>query len=550
MKKKKLSIKRTIEKKMALQKQPVNKILSKNQMNERDALRVFGTKNKEEAKNQILNRTAPKPITINEHNLGYERNKINKIGVLIVNYNNLGYTKDCVSDLFKQINKNFKIWVVDQNSKEDGTEEFLKEIESIGVTVVRNSENVDLNKVWNWFYDTCDFEYLCFLNNDVRLTNNFIDDTITILDTEEKVGSVVHVTNNLDYVKCNHKLNYEIMSPPLYQGWDFTLRRELFEKIPDTLRIFGGDDLLFGYIVKKGFDVAIAYSSPVIHYKEKTREFFGKEIKEIQNEDAKHYWIEISKNSLPHINSTYNTHRSNKYAPNMMCLTQNKKCIFTASIGLYDDLSDTKFKKQDDWDYICFTDNLKLKSDFWKIEYIENTGSTVLDNYKQARKIKTSFYEYLSSYEYLVWRDCRIIMKCNLNDYLSKLGNNDMCLTKHNDAKSIMEEFNRILSGNLETQEMVDKIKERYKTFNYNYDNGLISSGVMLFRNNEKTIKFFKEWCNEIINYSHRDQLSANFVLSNNKDLQYRLLPYEDVLGYNGFFGLGKRKTKRLTFNE
>ena len=48
-----------------------------------------------------------------------------------------------------------------------------------------------------------------------------------------------------------------------------------------------------------------------------------------------------------------------------------KKCIYTAIIGDYDNLySSINNVKTDGWNYICFTDNKNLKSDFWKIIYV------------------------------------------------------------------------------------------------------------------------------------------------------------------------------------
>jgi hypothetical protein len=242
------------------------------------------------------------------------KKKTNKIGILIVNYNNLDFTRNCVSDIMNQINQNFDLWVIDQNSNEIGTDDFLNELDNELINVVRNDKNYDLNRVWNWFYDECELEYLCFLNNDVRLTNNFTDDIIKIFDIESQVGAVIHVTNNLKYVKADHKLRYEILNPPLYQGWDYTVKREAYTKIPDSLRIFGGDDYIFGNLNMKGYKTALTYSSPIIHYKEKTRIKLGGEIHKIQVSDGKYYHIERQKRGFQHTDTTMGK-MSNKYPP-------------------------------------------------------------------------------------------------------------------------------------------------------------------------------------------------------------------------------------------
>ena len=478
-------------------------------------------------------------------------NRIEKnpqIGILIVNYNNIEYTKNCVNDVINQINKNFKLYVIDQNSNETGTNDYLESIESINyITIIRNTKNIPLNWVWNKFYEICDLEYLCFLNNDIRLTNNFTDDISKIFNLESSVGAIIHVTNNIKFTKTEHKLNYEILNPPLYQGWDFTLKRSCYTKIPTNLKIFGGDDYLFANLVKNNNKIALTYSSPIIHYKERTRVKISN-ISQIQKNDADNYWTEINKNNLKHIGSTVPT-KSNKYPPNNIKLSQNKNCIYTACIGDYDILYTSNCGKLDDWDYICFTDNKNLNSDFWKIIYVENPSDDLLNNIKLSRYYKTNPFNFLNSYENIIWKDSRILINSNLNSYLSLLKDNDMFFMKHYQANSILVEFNRVLVGRLETKEIIDKIKLKYKNNGYKYDNGLFASGILMYRNNIKVQMLFKMWWDEINENSHRDQLSLNYVLWKNSEIKYESKEQLKILGNNKcYFKPNKRTKKRFVF--
>ena len=100
-------------------------------------------------------------------------------------------------------------------------------------------------------------------------------------------------------------LEYKVLYPPYYQGWDFTIRRNIIPKIPKQLKIFGGDDYIFAKIVQKGYNVALVYSSPIIHYKEKTRINIPN-IKEIQEEDAMNFYKILYMENLKQINITTN----------------------------------------------------------------------------------------------------------------------------------------------------------------------------------------------------------------------------------------------------
>jgi hypothetical protein len=497
-------------------------------MNERDNLRIFGKKS----------------INKNLKNLSLEYNKSsnNIIGVLIVNLNNLELTKNCIDTLQKQINQNFKIYLFDQNSDEDGTSEFMNWCNNNNIIIYKNFENIPLNYLWNNFKNICNCEYLCFLNNDIELSNTFIDDTIKILDNEPKVGAVVHVTNNPNYIQTKNILEYKIFEMPRYQGWDYTIRRSIMPEIPKTLKIFGGDDYIFAKIHTLGYDVAIAFSSPIIHYKEKTRTNISN-IKEIQISDGQIFRNLIKDENLKQAYSTLDDGICIARPQLNMKIIQNKNCVFTAIIGDYDGLISSIYPKLPDWDYICFTDNADIKSDFWRVIYINNDIKSYIENIKLARYYKTNFYKYLSSYENLIWTDARITITNDINEYLKNLEDNDIVFLKHPDASNILQEFDRVVKGNIEKQKMIDNIKQRYAEFGYNYDNGLISSGVMLFKNNKKTIKFFSEWWYEIENYSHRDQLSGNFVLWRNSEIKYKVL--SRVLNYQYFKQL-PRNTQRF----
>lgn len=190
-----------------------------------------------------------------------------KLKVLVVNLDNINYTKDCLLDLSNQTNNNFDIVLVDQNSSEKGTKEFLDSLEYGNLEIIRNDINKPLNLVWNWFKETYENELLCFLNNDVRLSTNFIDTTISVFDKEPSVGIVVHTTNHENFIFERDELVYKIVEPyKFFQGWDFTVRRNLMPTIPDYIKTYCGDDFIYHNIYTNGYNLCYVLNSPVIHY--------------------------------------------------------------------------------------------------------------------------------------------------------------------------------------------------------------------------------------------------------------------------------------------
>lgn len=194
------------------------------------------------------------------------------MNIQVVNINNLKYTKNLVNDLLAQTSP-YRLRLVDQNSSEKGTEEYLKTLKYSHIDVVRNLKNIDLNRMWNKFYVTSTEPYLCFLNNDVRIPSNFVAHTKWIFEEEEKVGCVLYATNHSSYKKVT-ELNYTVLETKIVQGWAFTVRREAFTIIPDSLKVFGGDDWLFNKMYERVWRVAMCLSAPIIHYKAKSRKYY------------------------------------------------------------------------------------------------------------------------------------------------------------------------------------------------------------------------------------------------------------------------------------
>jgi hypothetical protein len=198
-----------------------------------------------------------------------------RMSVLIVNLNTLDYTKQCVNDLLHQ-DVPFNLTIINQNSNEVGTEEYLDELfkkhikgtlkSKLHVLTLRNSGyNKPLNKIWNDFVTENETEFICLLNNDVRIAPNFLSSAIQVLDNEPIVGFVNHVTNNKEYQHWYDNLEYEIIQQPYRQGWDPIFRRECYNHIPENLILYFGDDYIYSKLYYSGYKGAYVLNSPMVH---------------------------------------------------------------------------------------------------------------------------------------------------------------------------------------------------------------------------------------------------------------------------------------------
>lgn len=226
---------------------------------------------------------------------------------------------------------------------------------------------------------------------------------------------------------------------------------------------------------------------------------------------------------------------------------KNKNCIYTVIIGNYDNLNE-HFEKKNNWDYYCITDNKQLKSNKWKMIYVDESYPNKMEQSRVSRYYKTHYYEFFDSYENILYIDARMNIVNDLDIYRSLMNESDILLMIHPDAKNINEEIDRVVIWHLDTPEMGNKIRERYKNEGYKYNNGLNAGGVLMFKNNDKIKKFFTEWWDEISKYSYRDQLSLNYVLWKNSDLKVEQQPFRYVM--SNFFIERSRNTSRVNVKK
>jgi hypothetical protein len=98
------------------------------------------------------------------------------------------------------------------------------------------------------------------------------------------------------------------------------LRRELYVKIPDCLLFWGGDDILFRNLYDEGWKVAVANSSPIMHFRGKTLKGCGTRIR---NRDCITYQkLGLGKDRLPYGSKNSTVHPGRKF-----CRLYMKYCI-------------------------------------------------------------------------------------------------------------------------------------------------------------------------------------------------------------------------------
>ena len=199
---------------------------------------------------------------------------------------------------------------------------------------------------------------------------------------------------------------------------------------------------------------------------------------------------------------------------------KNTKVVYTCITGDYDTVINPKYITEG-FDYICFTDNEELTSSVWDIRPLPSETEG-LSQIKKQRYVKTNPHKLLHDYDLSIWVDGNVEIKSNLNEFIDEYINDDCSIyvPQHPNRDCIYDEAVAVIGLKKDTEENVNPQIERYENEGFPRNYGLLQSNILLRKHNsEDCIKLMEEWFNEIKNGSHRDQLSFNYVLWKNDEI-------------------------------
>lgn len=197
---------------------------------------------------------------------------------------------------------------------------------------------------------------------------------------------------------------------------------------------------------------------------------------------------------------------------------KNNKVVYTCITNGYDDLLLFSYI-DDNWDYICFTDNENLISNKvygnWIIRPLEFSK---LDGIRNNRWHKLHPDILFPDYEESIYIDSNINIKSN---YLFKCVENviqkenaKISIPIHGNRCCIYQEFDAVTHFKKDKQSVLDEQKSIYKKDGFPIYYGLTENNCIYRKHkDEEVISLMKDWWYWIENYSKRDQLSLFYVL-------------------------------------
>ena len=215
------------------------------------------------------------------------------------------------------------------------------------------------------------------------------------------------------------------------------------------------------------------------------------------------------------------------YNENLNYIKKLKKVVYSIILGNYDKIK--PFNKQKGFDFYLFTDdytNKKYKNKNWTILPIPDEVKNLNINLvKKQRFIKLHPHLYFKKYDLSIYIDGTFKIKGDLNEFLLRVLTPKYYLYtfEHPSRNSIFKEIKKVIQWKKENNITGNLIKRRYRKEKYPDNNGLIESCLIIRKHNEKEcINIMNKWYEEIKFYSHRDQLSFNYIAwKNNIKIKY-----------------------------
>lgn len=192
----------------------------------------------------------------------------------------------------------------------------------------------------------------------------------------------------------------------------------------------------------------------------------------------------------------------------------NNTVVYTAIFGDYDELIEPNFKDLS-CDYICFTDQEYIKSDFWQVIYVvrEPENPTVSNRYYKMKPHKE-----LSRYQNSMYIDSNVrLLKSPLlliNRYMNEFL---VACPEHEHRDCIYDEAEECIKRGKAQRKEVEKQINFYLSQGFPKRYGLREMNVIIRQHNDKkVIDLMEEWWNVFQTYTQRDQLSFFYAVWKN----------------------------------
>lgn len=217
-------------------------------------------------------------------------------------------------------------------------------------------------------------------------------------------------------------------------------------------------------------------------------------------------------------------------------------CVYTALIGEHEGLNEQPTARKSAIPFICFTDDLTLKSDIWDIRQVKPLLTR--DPVRSQRAIKLRPHDHLSEFRASLYIDNTVILRESPDEIFRKYyPRSGLAIPQHSFRQTVADEFIRVYEEGMDEGARVVEQLNHYALISPSvFDERPYWAAVQIRDHlNENVRSIMEMWLTHILRYSRRDQLSLNFVLN-----EYSFLPNAILIdNYVSWFHEWPRRDKQ-----
>ena len=187
----------------------------------------------------------------------------------------------------------------------------------------------------------------------------------------------------------------------------------------------------------------------------------------------------------------------------------NRFAVYTCLFGYSEAFNDLVYERDENIDFICFTDMPELQSDFWRIEQVDRGG---LDPARAAKQRKILAHRFLAEYTASLYIDNTVRLKMPPGEifrrYLNQSRSPLVCF-RHPWRHCVYDEAREVLELGFDKPERVNAQLSHYRELGYPQNNGLWKGAFLLRRQNDRRlVRVMETWFDLVRTYSQLDQIS------------------------------------------
>ena len=211
-----------------------------------------------------------------------------------------------------------------------------------------------------------------------------------------------------------------------------------------------------------------------------------------------------------------------------------KVIVYSCLIGDYDNV--TSFKRQKGYDYILFTDQNIVNTNWTIYPIPKEVAKLKVSDIKKQRYMKIHPHKFFKNYDLSIYIDANYIIKGDLDDFLINTLNpiDHIYICHLQFGRGIHQALKTAIANKLDNQLLLNQTIDRYNKSKILRKQGIVNAGLIIRKHHkEDVIRLMDAWWEEIEKYSHVDNFAFNYA-GYKTGVRFLYMSYQFTLDYFG----------------